>query len=145
VFTRSAEHQAHGRALGASWAGTADDEPPGLLDRAIIFAPAGWLAPRALARLRPGGTLAINAIHTSPIPEMPYNLLYHERTIRSVANATRRDAEEFLPLAAAIPVRTDTQTFALAEANRALQMLKRSEIKGAGVLVVEGTGDTRGN
>lgn len=139
VFTRSREHQEHGRALGASWAGMAEDEPPDKLDRAIIFAPAGWLVPRALAHLRKGGTLAVNAIHTSPIPEMPYNLLYHERTVRSVANATRRDAEEFLPLAAAIPVRSDTQTFPLPEANRALQMLKRSEINGAGVLVVEGT------
>jgi alcohol dehydrogenase, propanol-preferring len=139
VFTRSPEHQQHGLALGAAWAGAADDTPPGELDRAIIFAPAGWLVPRALARLRKGGTLAINAIHTSPIPEMPYNLLYHERTVRSVANATRQDAEEFLPLAAAIPVHTDTQTFPLAEANRALQMLKRSEINGAGVLVLDGS------
>jgi propanol-preferring alcohol dehydrogenase len=90
-----------------------------------------------LGHLRRGGTLCINAIHTSPIPEMPYHLLWHERTIRTVANATRRDAEEFLPLAAQIPIRADTQTFDLSEANHVLHMLKRSEIRGSAVLRIK--------
>ncbi len=134
VFTRSAEHQNHARELGAAWVGRAEDEPPARLDRAIIFAPVGALVPVALGHLRKGGTLCINAIHTSPIPEMPYRLLWDERTIRTVANATRRDAEEFLPLAARIPIRAETQRFDLAEANHALQLLKRSQINGSAVL-----------
>jgi len=134
VFTRSPEHQQHARDLGAVWAGTAQDEPPARLDRAIIFAPSGALVPLALGHLRKAGTLCINAIHTSPIPEMPYSLLWEERTIRTVANATRRDAEEFLPLAAQIPVQTDVEAFDLAEANQVLQRLKHSEIKGSAVL-----------
>jgi propanol-preferring alcohol dehydrogenase len=136
VFTRSADHQRHARELGAAWTGQAQDEPPAPLDRAIIFAPAGWLVPLALGHLRKGGTLCINAIHTSPIPEMPYALLWHERTIRTVANATRRDAEEFMPLAAAISIHTDTQAFDLDDANRALRLLKDSAINGAAVLRV---------
>ncbi len=136
VFTRSHAHQKHAHALGAAWVGEASDKPPAQLDRAIIFAPAGWLVPLALGQLRPGGTLCINAIHMSNIPEMPYSLLWEERSIRSVANATRRDAEVFLPLAAEIPIRTDTETFALNEANLALQKLKASEINGSGVIVV---------
>lgn len=135
VFTRSSEHQAHALELGATWAGTAQDQPPSRFDRAILFAPAGWIVPLALSHLRPGGTLAINAIHASPIPEMTYSLLWQERTIRSVANATRQDAEEFMPLAAEIPIRTDVEMFDLADANRVLQRLKRSEISGAAVLI----------
>ncbi len=137
VFTRSPEHQQHARELGAAWVGNAQDQPPNRLDRAIIFAPAGWLVPLALGHLRRAGMLCINAIHTSPIPEMPYHLLWHERTIRSVANATRQDAEEFLPLAAQIPILTETQTFRLEEANQVLQRLKRSEISGAAVLQMD--------
>ncbi len=136
VFTRGAEHQRHALELGADWAGQAQDSPPKPLDRAIIFAPAGWIVPLALGHLRKAGTLCINAIHTSPIPEMPYRLLWNERTIRSVANATRRDADEFLPLAAEIGIHTDTVVLDLEDANRALQMLKRGEIKGAAVLQV---------
>ena len=136
AFTRSAEHQKHALQLGAVWAGQAQDKPPQKLDRAIIFAPAGWIVPLALGHIRKAGTLCINAIHTSPIPEMPYSLLWHERTIRTVANATRQDAEEFLPLAAEIGIQTTTQSFDLADANNALQMLKRSEINGSGVLVI---------
>jgi propanol-preferring alcohol dehydrogenase len=136
VFTRSAEHQQLARERGAVWAGETHDEPPVRLDRAIIFAPAGWIVPIALGHLRKGGTLCINAIHTSPIPEMPYRLLWNERTIRTVANATRQDAEEFLPLAAEIPIRTATQTFRLEEANRALQLLKARKINGAAVLQI---------
>ena len=136
VFTRSDEHQRHALKLGAAWVGQAQDSPPKLLDRAIIFAPAGWIVPLALSYLRKAGTLCINAIHTSPVPEMPYRLLWGERTIRTVANATRRDAEAFLSLAAEIGIRTDTVTLGLDDANRALQMLKSGEIIGAAVLQV---------
>jgi propanol-preferring alcohol dehydrogenase len=136
VFTRSPEHQQHARDLGAAWAGQAQDDVPARLDRAIIFAPVGWIVPLALGHLRKGGTLCINAIHMSPIPEMPYLLMWHERTIRSVANVTRRDAEEFMPLAAEIPIRTETIEFGLDEANDALRLVKQSAINGAAVLHV---------
>jgi propanol-preferring alcohol dehydrogenase len=136
VFTRSEEHRRHARELGAVWVGQAQDSPPEQLDSAITFAPAGWLVPEVLRVLRKGGTLAINAIHMSPIPEMPYALLYGERTARSVANATRRDAEELLKLAAEIPIHTDIDLHVLDEANAVLQRLKRSEIQGAAVLEI---------
>ncbi len=136
VFTRSAEHQQHACELGAAWVGQAQDQPPAPLDRAIIFAPAGWIVPLALGHLRPGGTLCINAIHMSPVPEMPYTLLWEERTVRSVANVTRRDAEEFLPLAAEIGMRSDAEIFDLDAANDVLQQVKRSAINGAAVLRV---------
>jgi propanol-preferring alcohol dehydrogenase len=136
VFTRGEQHRRHARELGAAWTGEAQGTPPALLDRAVIFAPAGWIVPLALGHLRPAGTLAINAIHMSNIPEMPYDLLWQERTIRSVANVTRRDAEEFLPLAAQIPIRTTVETFPLSEANQVLQQVKASAIEGAAVLVV---------
>jgi propanol-preferring alcohol dehydrogenase len=136
VFTRGSDHQRHARDLGAAWVGDAQTDPPVKLDRSIIFAPAGWIVPLALGHLRKGGTLCINAIHTSPIPEMPYHLLWHERTIRTVANATRRDAEEFMPLAAEIPIHTDTHTFDLDDANYVLQQIKTSAISGAAVLSV---------
>lgn len=134
VFTRSPDHQRHALALGAAWAGEANDMPPKSLDRAIIFAPAGWIVPLALERLRKGGTLCINAIHMSDLPAMPYHLLWHERTIRSVANAARRDAEEFMPLAAQIPIQTTVQAFDLDEANHVLNLMKTSQITGAAVL-----------
>jgi propanol-preferring alcohol dehydrogenase len=107
-----------------------------LLDAGIIFAPAGWIVPLALAHLRPGGVLAINAIHMSPLPEMPYGLLYGERGLRSVTNFTRQDAEEFLQLAGEIPLQTDVELYPLSEANLALQRLKGSEIEGAAVLEI---------
>jgi propanol-preferring alcohol dehydrogenase len=134
VFTRSTDHQQHARELGAAWVGSAQDDPPKKLDRAIIFAPAGWIVPLALGHLRAAGTLCINAIHMSDLPSMPYHLLWQERTIRTVANATRRDAEEFLPLAAQIPVKTTTQAFELSEANRALSLMKDSALNGAAVM-----------
>jgi propanol-preferring alcohol dehydrogenase len=134
VFTRSAEHRGLAKALGASWVGGADDEPPGLLDRAISFAPAGSVIPLALAKLRKGGTLALAGIHLDKIPEMPYPLLYGERTLRSVTASTRRDAEALLVLAARIPIKTEVEEFPLEEANAALQRLKASRISGAGVL-----------
>jgi propanol-preferring alcohol dehydrogenase len=137
VFTRSPKHQRHARELGAAWVGQAQDTPPAELDSAITFAPAGWLVPEVLRVLRKAGTLAINAIHMSPIPQMPYHLLYGERTVRSVANATRRDAEALLRLAADIPIRTDVELYPLAEANAVLQRLKRREVQGAAVLVIQ--------
>jgi len=136
VFTRSPEHRELAKRLGAAWVGGAEDEPPGLLDRAISFAPAGSLIPRALAVLRKGGTLALAGIHLDRIPEMPYALLYGERTLRSVTAATRRDAEEFLALAARIPIRSQVERFRLDDANRALARLKASRINGAGVLEI---------
>ena len=136
VFTRSEEHQRHALDLGAAWVGQAQDTPPEELDSAITLAPAGWLVPEALRVLRKGGTLAINAIHMSPIPEMPYATLYGERTVRSVANATRRDARELLDLAAEIPIRTEVELYTLGEANEVLRRLKQSEIQGAAVLQV---------
>ncbi len=136
VFTRSAEHQQHALELGAAWVGQAQDDPPAKLDAAITFAPAGWLIPLALGHLKPGGTLAINSIHMSPIPEMPYNLLWGERILRSVANVTRQDAEEFLPLAAQIPIKTDVELYPLNDANAVLQRLKASQTKGAAALSV---------
>jgi propanol-preferring alcohol dehydrogenase len=131
VFTRSPQHQRLARELGAVWAGRAEEASPVALDGGVLFAPAGWIVPLALGHLRPGGTLAINAIHLSPIPEMPYARLYGERVLRSVANYTRQDARDFLALAAEIPIRTQVEAFELAQANDVLQMLKRSEIKAA--------------
>jgi propanol-preferring alcohol dehydrogenase len=136
VFTRSAEHQRHALALGAAWVGQAQDTPPAELDSAITFAPAGWLVPEALRLLRKGGTLAINAIHMSPIPEMPYALIYGERTVRSVANSTRQDAIELLQLAAEIPLHTYVELYPLEDANAVLQRLKRAEVQGAAVLQI---------
>jgi propanol-preferring alcohol dehydrogenase len=136
VFTRSAEHQRHALALGAAWVGQAQDTPPAELDSAITFAPAGWLVPEALRVLRKGGTLAINAIHMSPIPEMPYTLIYGERTVRSVANATRQDGIELLQLAAEIPIHTDVELYPLEDANAVLQRLKQAEVQGAAVLQI---------
>lgn len=136
VFTRGHERRQLALDLGATWEGTSEEPPPEPLDTAIIFAPAGELVPRALGMLRKGGTLSLAGIHMSPIPEMEYRLLYHERTIRSVANSTRQDAEDLLRLAAEIPVRTEVEVFPLEEANTALQKLKRGEIRGAGVLRV---------
>jgi propanol-preferring alcohol dehydrogenase len=139
VFTRSEAHRAHARELGAVWTGRAEDTPPEPLDAAIIFAPAGSLVREALRVLRKGGTLALAGITMSQIPALDYELLYHEKIIRSVANATRQDGREFLQLAGEVPLRTEIEVFDLVDANQALQKLKKSEIRGAGVLRV-GTG-----
>jgi propanol-preferring alcohol dehydrogenase len=136
VFTRSPGHQAHARELGAAWVGRAEDTPPEPLDAAIIFAPAGELIPQALRVLRPGGTVALAGIYMSPVPEMPYRLLYRERTLRSVANSTRQDARELLALAADIGIRTEVTPFPLAAANEALLALKESRLRGDAVLVM---------
>lgn len=137
VFTRSPEHRRLAEALGASWTGGAEDEHPADIDASIVFAPAGWVARQALRHLRPGGIVAINAIHMSPIPEIPYPLIYGERVLRSVANLTRTDAEEFLRLAAEIPVHTEVEIYSLAEANLALERLKHSKVNGAAVLKID--------
>ncbi len=134
VFTRSPNHQAHARELGAAWVGSPNEKAPKALDRAVIFAPAGKVVHAALANLRRGGTVAINAIHMSPIPEMPYPLIYWERTLRSVANATYQDGVEFLKLAAEIPIETTVQEYPLEAAQKALQDLKASRINGEAVL-----------
>ncbi len=136
VFTRSEEHRQLARDLGSSWEGSAKGDPPHKLDSAITFAPAGWIVNEALRVLDKGGTLAINAIYMSPIPELDYERLYHEKTVKSVANVTRRDAEEFLKIAGAIPIETEVEVFPLKAANKVLGMLKNSEINGAAVLRV---------
>ncbi len=135
VFTRSKSHQALAKQLGAAWVGEATAEPPAPLDRAIIFAPVGSLVPIMLPRLRPGGTLALNAIHMTAIPEFPFRLIWEERTLRSVANATYKDGVEFLKLAAEIPVRAHIQRYGLEQASEALKDMKESRIDGAGVLI----------
>jgi propanol-preferring alcohol dehydrogenase len=134
VFTRSEEHRRHAGELGAVWVGGAEDQAPQPLDRAVIFAPAGHLVPKILAKLRPGGTLAINAIYMSPIPEMDYDLIYEERTLRSVANATYQDGVEFLQLAAEIPVKATVQSYDLEHANQALEDIKHSRLNGEAIL-----------
>ena len=136
AFTREALHRELALSMGAAWAGSAEEKPGELLDAAITFAPAGELVPRALELLAPGGTVAINAIHMSPIPSFPYETLYGERGVRSVMNYTRRDANEFLELAARIPIRAEIETYPLEEANRALTGVKRGEIRGAAVLAI---------
>jgi propanol-preferring alcohol dehydrogenase len=135
VCTRGKEGQGFARELGAEWAGSGEDRPPVLLDAAIIFAPAGELVPAALAAVRPGGTVVCAGIHMSPIPRFDYDLLWGERTVRSVANLTRTDGREFLALAPRIKVHTSVQQFALEDANEALIELKAGTLRGAAVLV----------
>jgi propanol-preferring alcohol dehydrogenase len=134
--TRDAKHQRLAVELGAEWAGGTFDEPPVRLDAAIVFAPAGEIVPAALKALRKGGTLTLGGIHMSPIPSFSYDLLYQERVIRSVTNNTRRDGEDFLRVAAEIPIRSHVELFPLREANRALNKLKNDSIEGAAVLAV---------
>jgi propanol-preferring alcohol dehydrogenase len=127
------EAQQFARSLGAEWAGAG--APPEELDAAIIFAPAGELVPAALAAVAKGGAVICAGIHMSDIPSFPYDLLWGERTLRSVANLTRRDAEEFLALAPEVPVRTEVETFALEDANAALAKLRAGDVRGSLVLV----------
>ena len=134
VFTRGEHHRQLAAELGAVWTGSARNAPPVAMDASITFAPAGSLVPLALSHLRPGGTLAVNAIYMTRIPEMPYATIYEERTLRSVANFTSQDAVEFLKIAAEVPVRTEVESFPLSQANEVLQKLKRSEIRGAAAL-----------
>jgi len=137
AFTRPSDTdgQKFARDLGARWAGGSDETPPEALDAAIIFAPVGALVPAALRVVKRGGIVVCGGIHMSEIPAFPYRDLWHERTICSVANLTRRDGEEFLQLAARIPIRTETQTFRLEQANEALEALRRGKLRGAAVLV----------
>ena len=137
AFSRPGDEAAQkfARRLGAVWAGGSSELPPVKLDAAIIFAPAGELVPQALLALKKGGTVVCGGIHMSSIPSFPYSILWQERSIRSVANLTRRDAEEFLPLAARIPVRTEVQTFPLERANEALEKLRSGQVNGAAVLL----------
>jgi alcohol dehydrogenase, propanol-preferring len=138
AFTRPGDRdgQQFARDLGAVWAGGSDQAPPEELDAAILFAPAGQLVPAALRVLAKGGIVVCAGIHMSDIPSFPYRLLWGERVVRSVANLTRRDGEEFLALAPRVPVRTEVQTFPLGAANEALAKLRSGQIRGAAVLEV---------
>jgi propanol-preferring alcohol dehydrogenase len=131
-----AKKQAFARSLGAEWAGDSLTSPPEPLDAALIFAPVGALVPAALKALDPGGVVVCAGIHMSDIPSFPYDLLWMERQIRSVANLTRRDGEELLQIAPKIPVRTEVRPYPLAEANTALDDLARGRFAGAAVLTV---------
>jgi propanol-preferring alcohol dehydrogenase len=135
VCTRGEEAGAFAQELGAQWVGGADEPPPEELDAAIIFAPAGVLVPVALRAVRRGGTVVCAGIHMSPIPEFPYELLWGERTLRSVANLTRTDGHEFMRLAPRFGIHTNVTEFPLEEANEALIALKSGGLRGAAVLV----------
>ena len=137
AFTRPGDSaaQTFARTIGANWAGGADETPPQLLDGALIFAPVGALIPAALAATRRGGVVVCGGIHMSDIPSFSYDLLWHERQIRSVANLTRNDATEFLALAPEVPVETTVVTFSLREANDALARLRDGRLTGAAVLI----------
>ncbi|MGD2065504.1 MAG: alcohol dehydrogenase, partial [Dehalococcoidia bacterium] len=138
VFTRpkQKEHRNLARKLGADWVGATDDAPPEKLNCAIDFTPVGEPVRQALGSLQKGGRLVINAIRkTTPIPELDYTEhVWYEKELKSVANVTRRDAQEFLPLAAEIPIVPETQEFRLEEANEALVLLKEGRMRGAGIL-----------
>jgi propanol-preferring alcohol dehydrogenase len=138
AFTRPGDEatQAFALELGASWAGSSEEEPPEQLHAAIIFAAAGALVPAALRAVAPGGTVVCAEIHMSDIPSFPYELLWHERVLRSVANLTRRDGEEFLTLAPKVPVRTRVTTYPLEAANDALEDLRAGRFRGAAVIVL---------
>jgi len=137
AFTRAGDGAAQdfARQLGCVWAGSSEERSPVELDAAIIFAPVGPLVPAALAAVRKGGTVVLGGIHMSTIPAMPYALLWGERVLKSVANLTRGDAQEFLALAGRTPIATEVVSFALADANLALDRLRRGQLTGAAVLV----------
>jgi propanol-preferring alcohol dehydrogenase len=140
AFTRPGDErgQASARELGAVWAGGSDEAPPEELDAAIIFAPVGDLVPAALRAVAKGGTVVCAGIHMTDIPSFPYELLWGERILRSVANLTRRDGEEFLALAPRVPVRAEIEMFALEDANEALERLRSGRLRGTAVLQVAG-------
>ncbi len=137
AFTRAGDDASKNfaRRLGAAWAGDSGERPPAPLDAAIIFAPVGALVPLALRDVAPGGIVVCAGIHMSDIPSFPYHLLWEERVLRSVANLTRRDGEEFLALAPRVPVRTEVQVFPLAAAGEALAALREGRLNGAAVVV----------
>ena len=145
AFTRPGDTSAQefARHLGATWAGSSDELPPQLLDAALIFAPVGDLMVQALRTTRKGGVVVSGGIHMSDIPSFPYRLLWEERVLRSVANLTRRDGEEFFRIAPQVPVRTHVQTYPLEDANRALEDLRHGRVRGAAVLVMQTDGETR--
>jgi propanol-preferring alcohol dehydrogenase len=138
AFTRPEDHQAQAFALklGAAWAGSSEDMPHEPLDGAIIFAPIGNLVPQALKAVRKGGTVVCAGIHMSDIPSFPYEILWGERTLCSIANLTRQDAQEFLKIALQIPVKTTVQTFTLSQSNEALSALRLGKITGTAVIVM---------
>jgi len=138
AFTRPGDHQAQqfARRLGAAWAGASDAQAPEPLDAAIIFAPVGALVPAALRAVAKGGTVVCAGIHMSDIPSLPYERLWEERVLRSVANLTRRDGAEFLALAPRVPVRTEVEAYPLERANEALERLRAGTVRGAAVLQV---------
>jgi alcohol dehydrogenase, propanol-preferring len=138
------EGQAFARELGAEWAGSSADGPPEELDAAIIFAPVGELIPAALRALAPGGTVVCAGIHMSDIPSFPYEILWGERSVQSVANLTRRDGEEFMELAPRVPVRTETTAYPLSDANLALDDLRAGRVHGAAVLMPPERGAVNG-
>jgi propanol-preferring alcohol dehydrogenase len=140
AFTRpgDTEAQAFAVRLGAAWVGGSDEQPPEQLDAAILFAPVGALVPQALRAVAKGGTVVCGGIHMSDVPSFPYSLLWGERVVRSVANLTRRDGEEFLALAPRVPVRAQMETFPLEQANEALRRLRAGELHGAAVLLAAG-------
>jgi alcohol dehydrogenase, propanol-preferring len=139
AFTRSGDIQGQefARQLGATWAGDSDALPPEPLDAAIIFAPVGKLVPAALRAVSKGGTVVCAGIHMSDIPAFPYDILWEERVLRSVANLTRQDGEEFLALAPKVPIRTQVNPFPLSQANEALDALRHGKIEGTAVLVID--------
>jgi alcohol dehydrogenase, propanol-preferring len=139
AFTRAHDEEAQefARELGAEWAGSSEEAPPEELDAAIIFAPVGALVPAALRAIARGGTVVCAGIHMSDIPSFPYEILWGERSVRSVANLTRQDGLDFLALAPEVPVRTEVVPFTLEEANRALDALRGGHLRGAAVLVVD--------
>ncbi|MCK4462011.1 MAG: zinc-dependent alcohol dehydrogenase family protein [candidate division Zixibacteria bacterium] len=142
AFTRKGdtEGQAFAQELGAVWVGDSDQEPPTPLDAAIIFAPVGELVPASLRAVRKGGIVVCAGIHMSDIPSFPYSILWGERQIRSVANLTRRDGEEFLALAPQVPIRTEVHPYPLEKANEALDDLRHGRFNGAAVIVVNSSG-----
>jgi len=138
AFTKPGDEQGQdfARGLGAVWAGGSDQAPPVALDSAILFAPAGPLVPESLRRVRRGGVVVAAGIHMSEIPAFPYEILWGERVLRSVANLTRRDGEEFLALAPQVPIRSTVQPYPLERANEALDDLRAGRVEGAAVLVI---------
>jgi propanol-preferring alcohol dehydrogenase len=134
VLTRGERHRELARTMGAAWVGHASDLPPEPCDRAVVFAPAGELVPVALRIVRPGGTVSLAGIHMTPIPSFDYSLLWRERSLRSVANMTRRDAEEFMELAVVAGISAEVEVFPLEAANDALSAISRDAIRGAAVL-----------
>ncbi|MBM3325124.1 MAG: zinc-dependent alcohol dehydrogenase family protein [Calditrichaeota bacterium] len=136
VISRSTHHQEHARRLGAVWAGSAEERVPAELDSVVVFAPAGHTIPKALKAVRKGGTVSCAGITMSPIPEMDYSTMYHERKLITTANSTRADVRELLDLACRIPIRPDIESFAFSEANEALWRIKRGDLTGSAVLKI---------